>query len=278
MDLEELARFEREADETPISEENIEAIKSELTKLPEGPSSISICADLKCNLKCPSCRNDYIVKNTPEREEMIESELSYILKNKKTIQTIKMSSGGEVLFSKDQRKLLKSLNNYDYPRLDHVFIITNGLLLNQKTFDELYPGSSFIKKVTISIDAGNEDTYKITRGGNWQQLMKNIDWISELKEKGDLDTLSMNFVVRKDNYLSIEDTINLARAKNFDFIEFVEFDNWNELYGLKLEISEVYQEQAVHLKTHPDHLKLISIFEPYRKDNDIRINIHNLFT
>ena len=189
-----------------------------------------------------------------------------------------MSSGGEVLFSKDQRKLLKSLNNYDYPRLDHVFIITNGLLLNQKTFDELYPGSSFIKKVTISIDAGNEDTYKITRGGNWQQLMKNIDWISELKEKGDLDTLSMNFVVRKDNYLSIEDTINLARAKNFDFIEFVEFDNWNELYGLKLEISEVYQEQAVHLKTHPDHLKLISIFEPYRKDNDIRINIHNLFT
>ncbi len=274
--ISELDYLDLEGYETPIGDKNLEALKNNDPTLTEGPSSISICADLKCNLKCPSCRNDYIVKNTPERQEMIDSELRYIEANKDTIETIKMSSGGEVLFSKDQRKLLKSLNLFDYPKLDHVFIITNGLLLTPKTFDDLFPGSSFIKKITISIDAGDEATYAVTRGGDWKQLIKNLEWISEQRKKGELYTISMNFVLRKANYKSIDKLVELARRLQFDYIEFVEFDNWNDLYDLHLDIAAEFEDQAIHLASHPEHSELLDILRPYRNSKDIRINIHGL--
>jgi len=263
--------------ETPISENNLFSMEKSEGLMKDGPSSISISGDIKCNLKCPTCRNGLVTISNSEDQATIDSEIEYIKNNKETIQVIKMANGGEAFFSKDQRELLRSFNNFDFPNLSHIFLITNGLLMNQKNFDLLYPGSTFIKKIAISMDAGNEETYKETRGGDWNTLIKNLEWIGQKRKKEEILTLNYNFVVRKANYESIDEFIEIGRKNNVDYFELIKYDDWEDLYNSRLDLSKRYAEEAVHRKDHPEHQKLVGILSKYKNDKDVRINIDGIF-
>jgi pyruvate-formate lyase-activating enzyme len=275
LSLAEIKKMDPDYFETPITPNNILAIKQGNPIMPDGPSSISMNADYKCNLKCPTCRNDYKIESNeaPQEKLLILEELKNIWAARKTLEVIKMSNNGEVFFSKDQRDLLKRISKENFPNLKHIFIITNGLFLNEKSFQELQPGTSYIKKVAVSMDAGNEKAYRLTRGGNWRILLDNLNWISKKRENLEFNTFNLNFVIRKDNYESIDDFIRIGRNLGVDRFEFTKYDDWNAMYGTPLDLSKRYFEQAVHLKDNPSYSKLVSILDKYRGDKDIALNI-----
>ena len=276
MSLYDIVNMDPNYFETPLSENVINDILNKNPRLSDGPSSISLTGDYKCNLKCPTCRSDYKLKSNPLEQFLIDSELKFLDSTSQSLEVLKLSNNGEVFFSKDQRQLLKSLSPEKYPKLKHIFVITNALLFDQDNFNRLAPGSNFIKKIAISLDAGTREAYAETRGGDWDRLVKNLKWIGEKREKGEFLWVNYNFVIRKANFRSIPDFIELGRKNNTDRFEFIKYDDWQALYGTPLPLSDRYKDEAVHLTTHELHSELIELLRPFKDDPDIAINIDTL--
>ncbi len=276
MSLYDIKQMDPNYFETPIGNEVINDILNKNPNLSTGPSSISLSGDYKCNLKCPTCRHDYKIQSSPFEQVLINSELKFIEKVKDSLEVLKLSNNGEVFFSKDQRRLLKSLSKEEYPKLKHLFVITNALLFNQKNFDLLSPGSHFIKKIAVSLDAGNEESYALTRGGNWNLLLNNLEWIGDKRRKNEFLWVNYNFVIRKANFRSIPEFIELGRKNHVDRFEFIKYDDWRALYGTQLPLSDRYSEEAVHLPENELYEELIEILRPYKDDPDIALNIDTL--
>lgn len=277
LSISEVREVDLEYFETPISNYNQERILNRDPYMIDGPSSVSLSGDFKCNLKCPTCRDDFQTTSDEREQKVINSEIEYMKNNKENLEVIKLANSGEAFFSKDQRELIRSINRFDYPKIRYIFIITNGLLFDQRNYDMLFPGSSFIKKITVSMDAGDKETYAITRGGDWDRLIKNLDWMADMKRSGNFLTVGMNFVVRKANYKSIDNFVNIARQRGFDRIEFTKYDDWVDLYDHTLSLSNQYNDEAIHLKEHPQHKELVKILQKYKDDSDVLINIDGLF-
>lgn len=244
--------------ETPITEENIEAIKRKDPIMPSGPSSLYLTSDFSCNLKCPICRSEVIPNTTPSVSAL--EEYDYVHNSKKSLEVIKMANGGEVFYSTLQRKLLKSLNNEDFPKLRRVHIVSNGTLFNKKAFRDLSPGTHFIKDVNISLDAGTKEVYEKVRGPYWEQVVENVHWLGELRKSGQLDYYSFHIIITKDNYKDIPHMIALANSCNVDRVLIQPFLKGPD-QGYKN-----YEEQAIHLPTHPEYREFIDLLSQYKNE------------
>lgn len=236
----------------PISEKNWSAILNDQVIMPEGPSTIAIIADDRCNLACPSCRSE---KKTTLREDELQKLIifeKYLATNSQFINNIKFTNG-EVFFSPWMSQILKNITKDSYPSLSFVSILTNGLLFNRDKYIELMPGSSFIKAVSVSIDAGDAATYSVVRKGNWALLLENLKWISQMRQENIFKYFQINFTVQKNNYLSIENFVNLGNLLNVDSIKFTALFDWDRM-------AINYSESAIHLTSHPAHQELYNIY------------------
>ncbi len=190
------------------------------------PNEVCVSIDRSCNLKCPSCRNSFCNYNGAKYKitkhlanKIIKS--GWATKSKHFI----MSSQGEVFFSKIYKKMLfdSKITNRDY-----IKIHTNGTLLTKKTLDKLCAIYDKRIEFLITIDAATKQTYeKIRFGGNFDQLMKNLENLSKVKnENPEKIFVLLFFVVQKDNYKEIPDFIKMADELNFDMVNFTRIDNW----------------------------------------------------
>src|SRR5262249_7883345 len=108
--------------------------------------------DASCNLSCPQCRLDLIVLNKEGagrvdaiRKDMIDDLLS-------RLHNVRITSGGEALFSRHFRKLLADINQQRCPNLTHLELLTNGMLFDRKQW-ETFKNLHYLKiLVVFSID------------------------------------------------------------------------------------------------------------------------------
>ncbi len=104
----------------------------------------------------------------------------------------------------------------------------------------------------ISLDAGNEETYKYTRrGGDWNTLMKNLEFISELYENRSLHYVRLDFVVQNKNYKELKEFVNIAKKYNFHCY-FSRITLWSDTYT-----DEEFKEHNIFDENHPNHLDFI---------------------
>jgi hypothetical protein len=258
FDVEELADKRIVFAETPVSAENIEAIKRKDPVMPKGPSSLYLTSDYTCNLKCPICRNEIIPNATPTASAL--EEYDFVHRSRGSLEVIKMSNGGEVFYSHLQRKLLKSLNNTDFPQLRRVHIVSNGTLFSQRTYKDLAPGTHFIKDVNISIDAGTKETYEKVRGPYWEQVSQNVRWLGEMRRSGQLDYYSFHVIITKENFRDIPDMVALGRECGVDRILIQPF-----LKGPRQGYAD-YDAQAIHLTTHPNYQEFIDLLSQFKDE------------
>lgn len=244
--------------ETPISEKNLTAITRKDPIMPEGPSSLTLISDLICNLKCPICRPSIIPNSAPSKEAL--EEYTFVHSKRESLEVVKMSNGGEVFYSTLQKKLLKSFNNQTFPKLRRIHIVSNGTLFNQKTYDDLLPGASFIKDVNISIDAGSKEVYEKVRGPYWEKVLSNVTWLGEMRKSNKLDFFSFHIIIVKDNYRDILNILELGRKCHVDRV-LVQPYQLGPDQGY-----ENYLEQAVHLACHPEHKEFLEILHTYKND------------
>lgn len=253
---------------TPISAENLQAMIRGEVVMPDGPSAMILSLDQKCNLACPTCRTAKITTQDPVSQALATDELSLLWKNRATVKNIKMSGNSEIFFSPDQRKMLTQMSKENFPKLSYLHVITNGLLFTQKTLDDLRPGTDYIEVISLSIDAGSEEVYNVTRGGDWKRLQENIKLMKSMRLSKKLRYFELLYVVRKANFRDMENVVRIAHEASADRVRFIQFNVWDNMGIVD------YDSEAVHLTHHPLHQEFREICSRLKNDPKVLIGFN----
>jgi hypothetical protein len=193
------------------------------------PYYISMSVDLTCNLSCPSCRTS-ITKMT-EKQKTIGREMGAILmKNLFSTPTdqeitLQISTSGELFASPMLLEFVGAIRKKDFPNVK-LDIQTNGLLCEQY-WHRLNELQSSVFRLTITIDAARGKTYEtLRRGGNWEKLIKSMEFLALKKEEIGM-IFHTRMVVQKQNYQEIEEFYEFSKKYAADQIQYTRLFNWN---------------------------------------------------
>ena len=209
-----------------------DVIDNHKTVMERPPKNMLLAHDASCNIACPSCRSSIITSKNAERKRM-DDYADYVLlpflENAKNGEiTLDICGDGDPFGSKHYRRLIYSL---DPVRHKHVKLrlITNGLLLTEREWEELTPLHNMIQSISVSIDAAAAPTYEdVRRPGKWNVLVENMKFLgSILKEEPYKFYFSLNFVVQKANYREIPEFVLLGKSWNAHRVLFQRILNLN---------------------------------------------------
>ena len=220
--------------------------------LADGPQALTLMGDPRCNLACPSCRKEKILSLGSAETSALKKQIEQIQKYSQSIKVLKVAGDGEVFFSPELQNIIR--NGKQMSNLEKIEILTNGILFDQSKLDELKPGSDLIKRISVSLDAGDAATYAKVRGGPWPRLLENLKWMSDLRQKSRFEFLGLNFVVRAENFKSLPSFLILAKELEVDEVYLSQLLPWE-----RMPISFV--DEAVHRPEHElygEYLALLS--------------------
>ncbi len=206
------------------SEDGEEILERKNVKLSEHPSKVFISFDKACNLKCKSCRIKQYVKNCYEKEQTILHYADVINKSGwlESCDDLTIGGDGEIFLSKGYKKVLFE----DASQIrKKVSIMTNGTLFVPAIWEQLEGKYEYIL-ISVSIDATKETTYRKIRGGNFEQLMKNMDFLSQLRKENKVNYVRVKMIVQEDNYKEMKDFVLWAKRLGFDSVYFSPIWNW----------------------------------------------------
>jgi MoaA/NifB/PqqE/SkfB family radical SAM enzyme len=240
-----------------------------LNEFKNGPTNVNFAFDRSCNLSCPSCRNFAIMANGEEIEFIDETIDKITDKFGPSIKMIYLSGTSDPFASKSFRKFLTNFDKTKFPNVNHIHLHTNGLLLNQKMWDNLSNIHDIINTLEVSIDASTKETYEIVRrGGDWDILMKNLDFISTLK----LDKKNISFVVQDTNYKEME-AFYIMITKKFNKrinVFFNKITNWGTYTDGEFLIKQIWNEN------HPEFNLFLKELNKINKRYNCTHNMHDI--
>lgn len=235
----------------------------------ENPIKISHSNDSNCNLSCPSCRPEKILKNTQENTKRIKKELEFLLKEFPKTQLLNIAGNADPFASTGYRQFLLNFNPEKYPNLKFD-IRSNGTMLTPKLWDRLSNIHNNINELRISIDAGTEKTYnKLRIGGCWKTLWQNIEYISK-------DTKEFQFcfdyVVQEKNFRELPKFIEYCKRFKIDGVHLQpvqNFGHWSAQQLLDAQVSN---------PNHKNFYELVNVMQdPIFKDIPLMpSNVSNL--
>ncbi len=245
-----------------VSEPHLqEAIANKATVLKHKPKILNLAYDRTCNLSCPSCRTQAIVLKGKEYDAKQKLQELLLADGLDDARKMIVTGSGDPFASRLYQSLLKQLDSSQYPQLK-IHLMTNGLLFTKEAWENWHKINKSIKTVQISIDAASEATYSIVRrGGDFQRLLVNLEFISFLRSKKILDFVSLEFVVQQKNYQEMANFVKLGKDFDVDRVAFSRIRNWNTFSSSEFEL------QTVHSPKHPEHSQFREIFQdPIFKD------------
>ena len=188
------------------------------------PDLIKIANDYVCNLHCPSCRKHILAKNDNDTEMEIAACTQELLKSgwlDKADQLV-IGASGEAFLSAHYRRIL-----FDgIVKRNSIFIMTNGTLFTHSVWEKLEGKYEHIG-FSVSVDAATKDTYaKVRCGGDFERLIENMRFLSELRRENKVDSVEVNMIVQKANYKEIPDFIRWAKEMGFDRAYLSHLWNW----------------------------------------------------
>ncbi|BBO17216.1 conserved hypothetical protein [Candidatus Brocadia pituitae] len=230
-------------------------INKELTILSFGPKEINCCYDKSCNLSCPSCRTEVIIERK-NRKQILGVQNKICKEALKDAQLLYITGSGDPFGSPFFRKWLQTMKKRDIPRLKKLHIHTNALLWTPKMWktipDEI---QQIVKTAEISIDAASSETYSMNRrGGCFETLLENLEFISTLHESIPMDWVGISMVVQENNFREMPDFVRLGKRFGFG-VYFSKLVDWGTYSA-----GEFYR-RAVHLPHHPRQSELIGLLK-----------------
>ena len=249
----------------PTGEEKFKKIIEEkISDLPWGPECVIFSHDRSCNLKCPSCRTDFINTTGKEREksETIQNKILDCAMN--DAHELYITASGDGFGSEFWRSLLKSITMEKYPNTKNLHLHTNGNGWTEKIWDRLENLHS-IPRITaeISIDACTKETYEQIRlGGNWDILNKNLQFI--FTKVPNLDFVRLTFVVQNNNYMEMIGFVELAHYLQKlngmkTEVNFIHINNWGTFTEGQFKIKNVRNSE------HPEHIMILEEVDKLKK-------------
>lgn len=193
------------------------------------PRYFYIAGDKICNLSCPSCRNNVITLDdyaqTKNKNVMELLNQQVFSGNSSEVVSIYVSSEGEMLASPLTLKFLEEFPLDRYPRAEFWFQ-SNGLLFKNR-WDRIKHLANNIFKLSITTDSQEKTTYeKLRRGGKFEDQIKNLDFITELRKTYDFQ-LSLRMVVQAENMHEIEDFYDFAMKYNCTEVDYMRIQDWS---------------------------------------------------
>lgn len=232
------------------------AIEKNLTMLPYGPKKIICTYDQSCNLSCPTCRTELIVEREHEREIL---GIQHKLQDQALEQAdyLHITGSGDPFGSPYFRQWLQDMRREDMPRLEWIHLHSNGLLWTPGMWGRISASvRQLIKSTEISIDAATAETYAVNRrGGDLAKLLRNLEFISTLRQNGPLQHLKISMVVQANNFLEMPDFVRLGRRFHCDEVYFSQLVNWGTFSN------EEFEQRAIHRPAHPRHLEFVELLQ-----------------
>jgi MoaA/NifB/PqqE/SkfB family radical SAM enzyme len=226
--------------------------------------------DASCNLSCPQCRLDLFVSDKAgfarldaARDGMIDDLLS-------KLRNVRITSGGEALFSRHFRKVLGDINPQSCPNLTHLELLTNGMLFDRKqweTFENLHYLNIL---VVFSIDACSKETFEtIRRRGRWEKMLANLEFASGLRRERKIRKFYISYAVQAANFREMPDLVRMAERLHVDDVSFFKLEN----VGTYAE--EDYRSRNVVDPHHPLHEEFLAVLRDPALGSPV-VAAHNL--
>lgn len=217
----------------------------------KNPECVKFCYDGTCNYSCITCRDNIYCEGRKINNRIGNGSMdAYFLQMLKGVKRVSFSGDGEPFVSRHYRSLIHSISD-TYPNIKFD-IHTNGSLCNEENCKELGILNK-MSTVEVSIHASTPETYKkITRVGDFDNVMKNLKWLSKLKKEKIIKQLKLFFVVHKLNYQEMPEFAKLAHSLGA-MVAFWGYRDWGT------EFCKKYDEMAIFEETHPEFEKFREI-------------------
>ncbi len=158
-----------------------------------------------CNLRCPFCSQSVSwIKGNILTFKQIKELIDALIKDNLNFYSFTPFFRGESLLHPEFTKIVNYLTEISHHKLWKVITLhTNATLLTKEKTDALIKMFNSYEEgeIFFSLDAATEKTYKKLRvGGNFKQVIKNIEYF--IKTKGSLPNPKMvfQFIVMDENY------------------------------------------------------------------------------
>jgi molybdenum cofactor biosynthesis enzyme MoaA len=214
---------------------------------------ININIDESCNLQCPTCRSEYMNFTKGLIYDKKLSWANHIVELLKTFDKhclITMSGNGDPFASLIYRPML--MTAVSNPKHQYR-IMTNGLLLKK-----LLKKSSIyknIKEYSISIDAGDAETYERVRlKGKWNVLMENLDFLKQELNSQQGVSVILNFCLHKENLKSLLNFVELLEKYRWQG-NIQALEHWGSYNQRK------FNEQNLMDKNNKDYLNTMELLK-----------------
>lgn len=223
-------------------------------EIAERVSHLQLSYDPTCNLSCPQCRTKPIAAKGAPKQVVDNITDRCVIPMLGRIDTVKLNGFGDIFASKASRRVLSAIDPHRYPRL-RVDLFSNGILFTPRQW-AAFPGiHGRVRSVRISIDAARPETYAvIRRGGNFDTLMENMEFISGLRRQGMIELLQMAFVYQESNFSEMEEFVALGRRFGADQVVFEPLMDWGT-YGS----SEDFRCRTIHALHHPRRAEFMAV-------------------
>lgn len=233
-----------EADEDTLKEK----------KFASYPTMVNIAYDRVCNQYCETCRKAPF--SAPEGyPELMEKYKNIILPFVNNANFISLSGHGDPFASPYMLRLMEEIrpvhDNYT------VLLETNGVFLNEKTWSKVEHLSKYTINMAITINSFDPFIYKqISRGGNYELLMQNLDFASELRKSSKIKKLNFNMVVQDKNFREMPSFIQTCLDRYcFDQVHLRPVYQWGTMSD------EVFWFKDVLNPMHPYHAEYLELLD-----------------
>ncbi len=133
-------------------------------------------------------------------------------------------------------------------------------MLNENFWKKISPAvKSKSIELSISIDAATKETYFINRGGDWDTLLTNMNFISKLG----LEDVTISMVVQDNNFQEMKQFVQLGKGLGFKIV-FQKLGDWNTFSAKEYSVRNIWSSSHTN---HPIFKALCQ--EQVFKDVDI---------
>jgi len=232
------------------------------------PLWVNLEPTTKCNFNCITCSR---ISLSPSRlnKSLSFNDFKHIIHEIPQIKRIHMQGLGEPLLNQDIWKMAKYANAKGIKLTTTI----NGSLINPQNVDNLL---KYFSGIAISIDSVNEENFnKIRIGGNYRQLIANIRFLLERKNRLNAKTIIIsNYVVTHLNFSELEDYLKFC-------LNFQLHSNIDEIKNLYCPYQRQYKEETEFIKeSRKFHNKIVTIISKYKKvfeKNSLYLNYESIY-
>lgn len=189
------------------------------------PRAVILSHDYSCNLSCPSCRKELILAKKDQQSALNKLADRVIFPMLADAQRLRVTGSGDPFGSAHFQYVLRNLGKANNSEL-RIDLQTNGVLLTPKLWKTLHLEGR-VGTVMISMDAAKKQTYDIVRrGGDFERLLENLEFLGELRREKRIERLRLDFVVQRLNYREMPEFVSLLDRFSADGAKFQMIRSW----------------------------------------------------